>query len=418
MRRLALASMVGTSLEWYEFVLYNSMAALVFNKLFFPSYDPLVGTILAFSTYAVGYISRPLGGVVFGRLGDKLGRRAILVYTLSLMGFSTLLMGLLPSYETIGVWAPLLLVALRAVQGIALGGEWAGAVLLSVEHGSPRNRGLNASWTQMGPSVGTLLAAGAIAIITSILTDTDFLSWGWRIPFVASVILVIFGFWLRWSVEETPKFHELQSGHATPKAPVSEVLKNYWRNLFIAGGVRIGSDVVYGMLAVFTLTYVTQKLGLGRPLALTAILIGSAVHAFCVPVFAALSDRIGRRVVYGFGAVASLIWSFVMFGMLDTKATFAIIAAVVIGMVFQAAMFGPQAAFVTEQFPTRVRYTGSSLAYTFAGVLGGGFAPLIFVTLLKEYPGSHAIPIYVTIALTITLVALWVATEKAGREID
>jgi len=418
MRRLALASMVGTSLEWYEFVIYNSMAALIFNKLFFPSFDPIVGTILAFSTYAVGYISRPIGGIIFGRLGDKLGRRAVLVYTLALMGVTTLCMGLLPTYASVGVAAPLLLVALRTLQGIALGGEWAGAILLSVEHGKPQNRGLNASWTQVGPSAGTLLAAGAIAITTTLLSDVEFLSWGWRLPFLASTVLVFFGFWIRLSVEETPHFNQLQAGHATPKAPVAEVLKYHWRNLLVAGSVRIGSDVVYGLLAVFTLTYVTQKLGSSRSLALTAILIGAGVHAVSVPLLAALSDRVGRRTVYGLGALASIIWAFVLFGLLDTKSPEIIIVAISIGMVFQAAMFGPQGAFVTEQFPTRVRYTGSSLAYTFAGVLGGGFAPLIFATLLREYPDTYAIPAYVTGALIITLIALLAATEKAGREID
>jgi metabolite-proton symporter len=418
MRRLALASMIGTSLEWYEFVIYNSMAALIFNKLFFPSFDPIVGTILAFSTYAVGYVSRPIGGIIFGRLGDKVGRRAVLVYTLALMGIATLSMGLLPTYASIGIAAPLLLVALRTIQGIALGGEWAGAILLSVEHGNPRNRGLNASWTQMGPSAGTLLAAGAIAITTTLLNDADFLVWGWRLPFLASTILVIFGFWIRWSVEESPHFSQLQAGHATTKAPMAEVLTSHWRNLLIAGSVRIGSDVVYGLLAVFTLTYVTQKLGMSRTLALTAVLVGAGVHAVSIPLLAALSDRIGRRTVYGAGALASIVGSFVLFGLLDTKSPAIIIVSISIGMIFQAAMFGPQGAFVTEQFPTRVRYTGSSLAYTFAGVLGGGFAPLIFATLLREYPDSYAIPTYVTAALIVTLIALFAATEKAGREID
>jgi MFS family permease len=418
MRRLAIASMIGTSLEWYEFVIYNSMAALIFNKLFFPSFDPIVGTILAFSTYAVGYVSRPIGGVIFGRLGDKVGRRAVLFYTLGLMGLTTLAMGLLPTYASVGIAAPLLLVALRAVQGIALGGEWAGAVLLSVEHGRPENRGLNASWTQVGPSAGTLLAAAAIAVTTNFLNDVDFLSWGWRLPFLVSTVLVIFGFWIRWSVEESPHFNQLQAANATPKAPVAEVLRDYWRNLLIAGCVRIGSDVVYGLLAVFTLTYVTQKLGMSRTLALTAVLIGAGLHAVSVPMLAALSDRVGRRTVYGLGALASAVGSFALFSLFDTKSPAIIIATVSVGMVFQAAMFGPQGAFITEQFPTRVRYTGSSLAYTFAGILGGGFAPLIFATLLREYPDTYAIPAYVTGSLIVTLIALFAATEKAGREID
>jgi MFS family permease len=416
--RLAMASMIGTSLEWYEFTIYNSMAALIFNKLFFPSFDPIAGTILAFSTYAVGYVSRPFGGLFFGRLGDRLGRRAVLIFTLAMMGVTTLAMGLLPTYAMIGVAAPVLLVALRFFQGIALGGEWAGAVLLSVEHGKTENRGLNASWAQMGPSMGTLMAAGVIAMVTNFQSDEAFLSWGWRIPFLLSAVLIVFGFWIRRSVEETPLFSSIEAKGDTAKAPIKEVMKFHWRKLLIAGGVRIGSDVVYGLLAVVTLTYVTQRLGLTRNVALSAVFLGSALHVFAVPLMAGLSDRFGRKVVYGSGAVASIIWAFVFFEFMNTKQPALIILAVCVGMVFQAAMFGPQGAFITEQFETRVRYTGSSLAYTFAGVLGGAFAPLIFVTLLKEYTGTIALSVYVTVALLVTLAALFSAKETARRQID
>lgn len=418
MARLAAASMMGTSLEWYEFTIYNSMAALVFNKLFFPSFDPVVGTILAFSTYAVGYVSRPFGGLFFGRLGDRLGRRAVLIFTLGLMGITTLAMGLLPTYGAIGVAAPILLVALRFFQGVALGGEWAGAVLLSVEHGKAESRGVNASWTQVGPSAGTLLAAGVIALMTTFQSEETFLAWGWRIPFLLSVVLIIFGFWIRRSVDETPLFSSIEAKGATAKAPIKEVLTHHWRKLLVAGGVRIGSDVVYALLAVVTLTYVTQRLGLTRTLALTAVFMGAAIHVLAVPLMAGLSDRVGRKVVYGFGAVASIVWAFVFFELMDTRQPALIILAVCIGMVFQAAMYGPQGAFITEQFSTRVRYTGSSLAYTFAGVLGGAFAPLIFVTLLKEYSGTVALSLYVGAALLVTLVALFSAGETARRHID
>jgi MFS family permease len=227
--RLASASMIGTTLEWYDFTIYNTMAALIFGRVFFPSVDPLVGILLAFSTYAVGYVSRPLGGIVFGRLGDKIGRRSVLVLTLVLMGVATAMMGLLPTYNAIGIWSPLLLVGLRFVQGVALGGEWAGAVLLSMEHGRQDRRGLNASWTQMGPSVGTLIATAVIAMLTSGLSDADFLDWGWRIPFLASLVLVIFGLWVRNGVEETPMFKELELSRRKVEAPVGEVLRSHWR---------------------------------------------------------------------------------------------------------------------------------------------------------------------------------------------
>jgi MFS family permease len=270
----------------------------------------------------------------------------------------------------------------------------------------------------MGPSSGTLLAAGVIAITTTLLPDSEFLSWGWRIPFLASTILVIVGFVIRLGVSETPQFKKLQAAHGTTRAPIAEVITKHWRSLLVAGGCRIGSDVVYGLLAVFTLTYVTQKLGMSRTLALTAVLIGSGVHAVAVPMFAALSDRVGRRVVYAFGALASIVAAFLLFGLLDTRSPTAIIIGITIGMLFQAAMFGPQGAFITEQFPTRVRYTGCSLAYTFGGIIGGSFAPLILVTLLRQYPDTYAIPLYVSAALVITLIALSAATEMAGKKID
>src|SRR5437773_499940 len=229
--RLAAASAVGTTLEWYDFTVYNTLAALIFNRLFFPSFDPLVGTILAFSTYAVGYISRPIGGFAFGHLGDKVGRRFVLFVTVAIMGMTTMLMGTLPSYASAGTLSPILLVALRFVQGVALGGEWAGAVLISVEHGAQDKRGRNASWTQVGPSFGTLLATGFIALITYFLAPDQFLDWGWRVPFLASLLLVGFGFWIRNGVEETPKFKEMEANHSKAKTPVSDVFRHYWKRL-------------------------------------------------------------------------------------------------------------------------------------------------------------------------------------------
>jgi MFS family permease len=300
--RLATASSVGTTLEWYDFTVYNTLAALIFNRLFFPSFDPMSGTILAFSTYAVGYLSRPLGGVVFGHLGDKRGRRFVLVLTLVLMGICTGLMGLLPTYTSIGIYSAILLVMLRFVQGVALGGEWAGAVLISVEHGDQARRGRNASFTQVGPSFGTLLATGGIALTTFLVSPDDFLAWAWRIPFLASILLVGFRLWVRRGVDETPMFTRLEESGARAETPIGEVLRHYWPRLLIAGGVRVGSDVLYALVVVFSLTYVTTVLNLSRTLALTAIMTGSLVNALIIPLFGVLSDGVGRRGVYGAGA--------------------------------------------------------------------------------------------------------------------
>jgi len=416
--RLATASSVGTTLEWYDFTVYNTLAALVFNQLFFPSFDPLSGTILAFSTYAVGYLSRPVGGVLFGHLGDKRGRRVVLVLTLVLMGITTALIGLLPTYATAGIASPIMLVMLRFAQGVALGGEWAGAVLISVEHGAQHQRGLNASWTQIGPSVGNLLATGGIAAITYLVSPDEFLSWGWRIPFLASGALVGFGLWIRRGVAETPMFTELEARGAKAETPIGDVLRRYWRRLLIAGGVRVGSDVLYALVVVFMLTYVTTVLNLSRTLALTASMIGAMFNALLIMFFGDLSDRVGRRPVYAAGALLGMVWAFVFFVLLDSTSPAAIVIAVVIGLAIHAAMYGPQAAFVTEQFPTRVRYAGSSLAYTLAGIAGGGFAPLIFASLFRVYRTSTAISLYVVAALCVTAVALLMARETATSPLE
>ncbi len=309
--RLAAASSVGTALEWYDFTVYNLMAALVFNHIFFPSFDPLVGTILAFSTYAVGYVSRPIGGFVFGHLGDVLGRRFVLVTTLVIMGVTTALMGVLPSYASWGIWSPVLLVSLRFIQGIALGGEWAGAVLLAMEHGKPHQRGRNASFAQVGPSTGTLVGTGLITLVTLLLPSEQFLDWGWRIPFLLSLVLVAFGLWLRSGVGETPAFLELEHQNKTAHAPLKAIFTGHLRSLFIAGGARIGSDVLYALVVVFTLTYVTTVLHLPRPLALAATMLGAVANVITVPLFGMLSDRLGRRPVYMGGAIAGMVWAFV-----------------------------------------------------------------------------------------------------------
>jgi MFS family permease len=416
--KLATASSLANSLEWYDFTVYNTLAALIFNRLFFPSFDPLAGTTLAFSTYAVGYLSRPIGGVIFGHLGDKVGRRFVLFVTLVCMGATTALMGLLPTYASSGIASPILLVTLRFVQGVALGGGWAGAVLVSVEHGPQNRRGRNASFAQVGPALGTLLATGCIALVTYRVSPSEFLAWGWRVPFLTSILLVGVALWIRRGVEETPMFKKLDQARAKAKTPIADVVRLYWRRLMIAGGVRVGTDVMYSLVFVFTLTYVTTVLRLSRTLALTAIMIATPISALMIPLCGMLSDRFGRRPVYAAGTVLSMFWAFGFFWLLDTTKPVLIVLAVIVGVLVHAAMFGPQAAFVIEQFPTRMRSAGSSLAYTLSGIIGAGFAPLIMASVFRVYHTTTAISLYVVVSLCVTSVAILAARETGTLPLE
>jgi metabolite-proton symporter len=412
-RRVIVASLIGTSLEWYDFFLYGSAAALVFNRLFFPNFDPLVGTLLSFATFAVGFVARPVGGAVFGHYGDRIGRKNVLVATLLLMGVATLLIGVLPTYESIGIAAPIMLVTLRFLQGLGLGGEWGGAVLMALEHGDPKRRGLNASWPQIGVPVGNLLAAAVLGLMSAVLADAAFLSWGWRVPFLLSGVLVIVGLWIRLTITESPLFAELEQRNTKARMPMLDVLRIYPRALLTAIGARIGTDVAFYTFALFILTYVTSELDLPRRAALMAVFIGSACQLALIPLFGALSDRIGRRAVYLLGALGAAAWVFAFFALLDTRSTAAIVAAAVVALLFHAAMYGPQAAFIAELFSTRLRYSGASLGYQLAGVFGGALAPIISLALLDRFGTPHAVSLYVVAALVITMISLAAAPETS-----
>lgn len=411
--RAFVASLTGTSLEWYDFAVYSAASALVFGKLFFPSEDPLTGTLLAFSTYAVGYVSRPVGGFVFGRLGDVIGRKKVLVATLVLIGAATFLIGCLPTHAVAGPVAPVMLVLLRFAQGVGVGGEWGGAVLLTSEFGDAGKRGFWASAAQVGPPAGNLMANGALAALGALLTEDQFLSFGWRIAFLLSGVLVTFGLWVRVKLEETPVFKGMEAGGDRPEAPIREVFTTQRRPLVAAVLSRVAPDVLYAMFTVFVLTYATEELDMARSKALAAVLIGSALQIVLIPLAGALSDRWNRRRLYLGAAVAAGIWPFVFFPLADTGSWALLVLGVVVALVIHSVMYGPQAAFVAEQFTPRLRYTGSSLAYTLAGVIGGAVAPLVFTALLGSFGLWLPLAGYILVTAVLT-----VAGVLAGRDPD
>ncbi|MDA5280867.1 MFS transporter [Streptomyces sp. Isolate_45] len=423
-RRIVAASLIGTTIEWYDFFLYGSAAALVFNTLFFPSSDPLVGTLLAFLTYAVGFAARPLGGIVFGHYGDRIGRKRLLVLSLLMMGGATFAMGLLPTHASIGVGAPILLTVLRLVQGFALGGEWGGAVLLVAEHGDDRNRGFWASWPQAGAPGGNLLATGVLAFLAAVQSDEAFLAWGWRVPFLLSGVLVVIGLWIRVSVSESPAFLEARARAEAEEAagerrrpPVVEVLRTGRRGILTAIGTRLGENVSYYILTAFLLVYVTVHLQLPKSDALNAVLIGSAVHFVTIPMWGALSDRIGRRAVTLVGSIGMAGWAFAFFALLDTRSFPMIAVAVTAGLLLHGAMYGPQAAFISELFDTHVRYSGASMGSQLASILGGALAPIIAVELLRDHDSSLPVSLYLCAAALVTTVTVLLARETKGRSL-
>ncbi|MCY0928190.1 MFS transporter [Streptomyces sp. H27-H1] len=421
-RRIVAASLIGTTIEWYDFFLYGTAAALVFNKLFFPTADPLTGTLIAFLTYAIGFLARPLGGVVFGHFGDKVGRKKLLVLSLLMMGGATFAMGLLPTHASIGIGAPIMLTALRLVQGFALGGEWGGAVLIVSEHGGPEHRGFWASWPQSGAPGGNLLATGVLAVLAAVQSDAAFLAWGWRIPFLLSGVLVVVGLWIRLSVSESPVFLAAQAeaaGRAEEEsAPVVQVFRKDWRQVLTAIGTRFGENISYYVLTSFLLVYVTTHLGLPKTTALNALLIGSAVHFITIPAWGALSDRIGRRPVTLIGSVGMALWAFAFFALVDSKSFAVITAAVTAGLLLHGAMYGPQAAFVSEMFDTKVRYSGASMGSQLASIVAGALAPIIAVELLKDYGSSLPVSVYLSAAALVTTLTVLFARETRGRDLS
>jgi MFS transporter, MHS family, shikimate and dehydroshikimate transport protein len=414
---VVLASFIGTSIEWYDFFLYGTAAALVFGRLFFPEFDPITGTMASFATYAVGFFARPLGAVVFGHYGDRIGRKSMLVTTLTMMGLSTFLIGLLPTYHQIGAWAPALLVVLRFIQGLGVGGEWGGAVLLAVEHGHHGRRGFYASSAQAGVPAGLLLANAAFALVST-LSDESFLSWGWRLPFLAGAVLLGMGLFIRLHILESPLFTAAQTEHTTSPIPLIDLLRKYPRNLLFAMGARFAENACFYVFTVFIYTYAATR-GHSKQTILLGILIASALQLLSIPAFAALSDRVGRRPVYLSGALCMGLFAFPFFRMVDSGNPLLLWLGLVLGLTAIAAMYGPQAAFFAELFGTSVRYSGASLGSQLAAPFAGGLAPLIATALLRWSEGQPwPIALYMIGMVLITFVSVFLAMETAGTDLQ
>ncbi|TGB41576.1 MFS transporter [Mycolicibacterium peregrinum] len=421
LKRVVTASMAGTVVEWYEFFLYGTAATLVFSKVFFAqSGSDLDAILAAFVTYAVGFVARPLGGIVFGHFGDKYGRKKLLQFSLLLVGAATFLMGCLPTYGQIGYWAPTLLVVLRFLQGFAVGGEWGGAVLLVAEHSPDRSRGFWASWPQAGVPVGNMLATVVLLVLTSTLSDADFLSWGWRVAFWLSAVVVLIGYYIRTKVTDAPIFVVAQQEAEQLKASsfsAVEVLRRYPRGVLTAMGLRFAENIMYYLVVTFSITYLKVHAHADTGAILRWLLVAHAVHLVAIPLVGALSDRVGRRPVYLIGTVATGTWGFFAFPMMDSQNHLVIMSAVVIGLLFHAFMYAPQPAMMSEMFPTRMRYSGVSLGYQVTAIVAGSLAPIIAVRLLSDFGSSVPIAIYLAGASVITLVAVYFARETRGIDL-
>jgi MHS family shikimate/dehydroshikimate transporter-like MFS transporter len=426
LRRVALSGLLGTAVEFYDFLVYGTVAALVFGELFFPDADPAVGTIAAFGTFAAGYLARPLGGVVFGHFGDRLGRKSMLLLTMVLMGACSFLIGLLPTYDAIGVWAPVLLVALRVVQGLAIGGEWGGATLMVVEHaertgGAERRRGLWSSFTQLGAPLGSMLSAGVVTVVST-LPDDEFRAWGWRVPFLLSVALLAVGLFVRLRVAESPLFTEASTHPRDTRArdttPLAAVLRRP-RPLLLACGVGIGAFTAQALLTSFMISYAVRH-GYTRPQVLTAVTAASCVALAVLPAASALSDRVGRRPVVLAGAVASAALAFPVLALVDSGSPGLLILALALGHgVAQSTMYGPLGALLSEMFGTRVRYTGASLGYQLATLVGAGFSPMIASSLLAAYDGSSTpLSLLLCGGAAITALTVWRLRETHTDTLD
>ncbi len=412
MRRAVVSSAAGTTIEWYDFFLYGVAAALVFPQKFFPGSDPYVATLLAFSTYFVGFAARPVGAALFGHYGDRIGRKATLIATLVLMGGATIGIGLVPDYNSIGIWGAVLLTFFRVLQGIGVGGEWGGAVLIAGEWTDPKRRGFTTSFAQFGAPAGMVLANGALAVTSFVTSEATFLNWAWRVPFLLSLALVFVGLYIRTGVLETPVFAKLQSQGRVARTPVAQVLRHHWREVVLTALLRSGQQTPFYIFTTYVLTYATQQLGFDRSLILSFVMIQALVSMAAIPYFGHLSDVIGRRKITAIGCIVMLVFPFVYFGMLDTRIVWLVFIAITLGLPSQDLQYGPQAAFIAERFPGTLRYSGASLGYQLASITAGGPAPIVALYLFQTFHTSMAVAAYVAVTALISLVCVWLLPDR------
>ena len=413
--RAVVSASVGTTIEWYDFFLYGVAAAAVFPQKFFPGSDPFVATMLSFTTFFVGFVARPIGAAIFGHFGDRVGRKKLLVFTMIVMGASTMAVGLTPGYDVIGIWGAVLLTAGRVLQGLAIGGQWSGSVLMAAEWTDPKRRGFTTSFAQLGAPAGMVLANGALALMTGLTNDQQFVDWGWRIPFLASVALVITGFYIRAGVRETPIFEELKKSGAVVKAPLVEVLRNNGKEVALTALMRTSQQVCFYIYTTYVITYATTVLGFTRGLVLNMVMTMAVVSCLANPLFGHLSDLYGRKTITAIGCVIMIFFPFLYFGLLDTRSLPLVFLAIVMSNPIQDIQYGPQAAFIDESFPGSVRYSGSALGYQLASITAGGPAPLIATFLLREYGTSSAIAVYISLCSVLSLICVFLLKEHRGQ---
>ena len=415
---IAFASAIGTTIEWYDFFLFGTVTPIVFNKLFFPNFDPVAGTLLAYTTFFVGFLSRPIGGIIFGHYGDRIGRKTVLILTLVIMGLATFLIGFLPSYASLGIWAPILLLGLRIFQGIGIGGEWGGAVLMAVEHSPEGRRGFYGTWPQIGVPAGLLLSA-ALVYVLSYLPEDAFYAWGWRVAFWVSAVLVAVGLYIRLKIMETPAFTRIQQTQKIVHVPVVELFRTHGWNTLLGLGARYIEGVTFNIFGVYIIAYLTGALQLPRQTALAGVMISSAIMIVMLPIFGNLSDRIGRRRLFAVAGLLIGILSFPAFMLMETKEPLLVWIAISVpfGIIY-AAVYGPEAALFAELFDTRVRYTGISFVYQFSGIFASGLTPIIATALLPAGGGKPwLICLYVLVVSMISAASAMAMRASHKRDI-